>query len=154
MKETGKQYERADNLEDPTGFKASARLHQSRFRAENLNLDCDRYGNFLKMPDGKNGKNFYGDFGIFDAVECYRNYNTNLYSNMLRSEHIPFNFFIPFRYNTDYCKKVFNEILDGCIKSIDLTTSIDCKMNIKIEFAPKPKSNYFFPAESGKADSV
>lgn len=142
MIDIGQQYIRQDNLEDKSGFKAAARLHQSKYRAENLKVGCDKYGNYLTMADGESGKNFYNDFGIFDAVENYRGYNKPLYSNMLRSEHIPFNFFIPFRHDTEFCKKVFNEILGGCIKSIDKQASIDGKENIKIEFAPQPKSKY------------
>ncbi len=142
MKEIGKQYERQDNLEDESGFKAKARLHQSRYRAEKLNLDCDNYGNYLIKEDGERGKNFYNDFEIFQAVKNYRDYNKPLYSNMLRSEHIPFNFFIPLREDLEFCKNVFNKILDGCIKSIDGKAIIDKEENIKIEFAPSPKGNY------------
>ena len=53
-------------------------------------------------------------------------------SNMLRSEHIPFNLFIPFKKNLIFCRQVFNEIL-GNIKSIN---------EIEIEYAPAPKENY------------
>lgn len=142
MKEIGKQYERQDNLEDKSKFKSSARLLQSKYRAEKLKLDFDKYGNYLTKADGERGENFYPDFKIFDAVKNYRPYNKNLYSNMLRSEHIPFNFFIPLRDNLEFCKNVFNKILDGCIKSIEEKAIIDNKENIKIEFAPKPKGYY------------
>ncbi len=141
MQDIGQQYSK-DDLNDKTGFLRRARLHQSKFRAEKLNLTYERFGNYLTKEDGEKGKNFYDGFGIIDSVKKYRKYNKPLYSNMLRSEHIPFNFFIPFRHDTNFCKNVFNEILHGCIKSIDKQATIDKRKNIKIEFAPKPKSHY------------
>lgn len=134
----GEQYPN-DNRTDPTGFLSRARLHQSKFRAEVLNLPFDTYGNYLIKEDGVAGKNFYNGFGIFDAVKKYRKYNKPLYSNMLRSEHIPFNFFIPFNLNKTYCKEVFNEFFDGSIQSID---------RIEIEYPPKPKEKYLNDATS------
>lgn len=141
MQEIGKQYPQDDKT-DKTGFLRRARLHQSKYRAEKLNLPCDNYGNYLNREDGEDGKNFYDKFGIFDAVEKYRKYNKPLYSNLLRSEHIPFNFFVPFRHDLTFCKNVFNEFFKGCIKSIDKTCIIDNKENIKIEFPPKPNKKY------------
>lgn len=132
MKETGNQYPKDDKT-DTTGFLKRARLHQSKFRAETLNLDCDTYGNYLTKEDGENGKNFYNGFGIFDAVRKYRRYNKPLYSNMLRSEHIPFNLFIPLNENKTLGKEIFNEFLGGIIKTLDL---------INIEYAPQPKKKY------------
>jgi len=69
-----------------------------------LVLPYNKFGNYLTQEDGENGKNFYDGFGIFDAVKKYRKkYNKPLYSNMLRSEHIPFNLFIPFRQDPAFC---------------------------------------------------
>jgi len=50
--------------------------------------------------------------------------------------------FVPLRYDLTFCKNVFNEILGGCIKSIDERALIDNGDNIKIEFAPSPKEYY------------
>lgn len=138
MQELGEQYKN-DNKTDPTGFLRRARLHQSKFRAEVLNLPFDTIGNYLTKKDGEAGKNFYPGFGILDAVKKYRKYNKPLYSNMLRSEHIPFNFFIPFNLNKTYCKEVFNEFFDGSIQSIN---------RIEIEYPPKPKERYLNDATS------
>jgi len=132
MQEIGKQYIKDDKT-DTSGFLKRARLHQSVFRANNLDLPCDTYGNYLTKEDGENGKNFYEDFGIFDAVKKYRKYNKPLYSNLLRSEHIPFNFFIPLDKDRIYCKKIVSDILKSNISSID---------RIEIEYAPKPKEKY------------
>lgn len=93
--------------------------------------------------DGNAGKNFYGGFAIFSAVEKrYPDFYVNLYSEMLRSEHIPFNLFVPFRHDLDFCKIVFNELLGGCIKSIDRQCILSDDENIVIEFAPSPKEKY------------
>ena len=132
MQEIGKQYT-DDDKTDPTGFLRQARRHQSKFRAEVLNLSYDGYGNYLTKEDGESGNNFYQGFGIFGAVKKYRKYNKPLYSNMLRSEHIPFNFFIPFDQNKTFCKNVLNEYFNGVIQTIE---------RIEIEFAPKPREKY------------
>jgi len=143
MQEIGQQNEKQDDLLDKSGFLKRARLFQSKYRRDILNVPCDIFGNYLKDDDGIAGKNFYDGFDIIKAVITHRKkYNKQLYSNMLRSEHIPFNFFVPFRENTDFCKNVFNEILGGCIKTIENKAVIDGKENIKIEFAPKPQQNY------------
>jgi hypothetical protein len=132
MQKTGEQYPEDDKT-DPTGFLRRARLHQSKFRADVLNLPCDTYGNYLTKEDGENGNNFYRGFGIFEAVKKYRKYNKPLYSNMLRSEHIPFNIFLPFDLNKTFCKNVLNEFFNGAIQTVE---------RIEIEFAPKPKEKY------------
>lgn len=133
MKDIGKQYEKGDNRTDPSGFLRKARLHQSNYRANVLRLECDTYGNYLIKEDAKKGFNFYDGFNVFKAVEEYRSYNKPLYANMLRSEHIPFNLFVPFRSNLEYCKKVFNVYFKNTINSIDI---------IKIEHPPSPKEKY------------
>ena len=132
MQEIGQQYLK-DNKADPSGFLRRARLHQSVFRATYLDLPFDTYGNYLTQEDGEKGKNFYEGFGIFDAVKKYRKYNKPLYSNLLRSEHIPFNIFIPLDKDRNFCKNIIAAVLKSEIASID---------SIKIEYAPKPKEKY------------
>ena len=131
MQEIGKQYSKDDKI-DPSGFLRRARLHQSVFRAKYLDLPYDIYGNYLKKEDGENGKNFYDGFGIFTAVKKYRKYNKPLYSNLLRSEHIPFNIFIPLDKDRNYCKNIIADIIKSNIISID---------KIEIEYSPKPRKN-------------
>jgi len=139
MKEIGDQYSK-DDLTDKSGFLKRARLHQSKFRADVLNLPFETYGNYLTSIDGECGNNFYNGFGVFDAVKTrYPNYSKPLYSNMLRSEHIPFNFFIPLSENKELFKNVFNDILSIDINTIDL---------IEIEYAPKPSIKYLNDATS------
>jgi hypothetical protein len=52
---------------------------------------------------------------------------------LLRSEHIPHNFFNPLDQNKEFCKQVFNDLLGGGIESV---------RPIEIEYAPRPKKNY------------
>ena len=49
-------------------FKKKARLHQSRYRANVLKVDCDEYGNMIFEEDGQRGLTFYPDFDILEAV--------------------------------------------------------------------------------------
>ncbi|MFZ4455170.1 MAG: PGN_0703 family putative restriction endonuclease [Bacteroidales bacterium] len=133
--EIGKQYSRDDD------FKRKARLHQSKYRAEILQVDFDEFGNMLKEEDGQKGLNFYSEFDILDAVyERYgKKYSKQLYSNLLRSEHIPFNFFIPLRYDLDFARIVLNEFVSNSIKEV---------FEIKIEYAPEPAENYLYDRTS------
>jgi hypothetical protein len=131
--EIGPQYSR-DKATDRTGFLEKARLHQSKYRAFNLKVPYDRHGNYLTQQDASNGLNFYNDFDVFQEVKKrYPNYSKPLYANMLRSEHIGFNLFVPFKTNLNFGKNVLNKFLDGQIKSID---------RIEIEYAPSPAEKY------------
>lgn len=125
----GKQYSKDD------AFKAKARLHQSKYRAENLQVDFDEYGNRLTEPDAVNHLNFYSNLGVIETLKHrYPKYSKGLYADMLRSEHIPFNIFAPLKQDLHLAKRVFNQLLDGVeISAID---------KIEIEFAPNPASEY------------
>lgn len=46
---------------------------------------------------------------------------------MLRSEHIPFNFFVPLAHDFNYARDILNKFLIGIIDSINV---------IRIEYAP------------------
>ena len=131
--EIGRQYDK-DKQTDKTGFLEKARLHQSKYRAFEFNVSFDRYGNYLKQEEALTGLNFYDDFDIFQEVKKrYPNYSRPLYANMLRSEHISFNLFVPFKADLEFGKKVFNDILNEQIQSID---------KIEIEYAPSPADKY------------
>jgi len=125
----GSQYFKDDD------FKAKARFHQSKFRVETLKADFKDYGNRLSEKDALEGKNFYLGFsGIFDEVKKRYPLNyTPLYYDMLRSEHIPFNFFIPFKCYPGLGCKILNYFMNDTIAKIE---------EIKIEHAPKPRENY------------
>ncbi|MEL4457387.1 PGN_0703 family putative restriction endonuclease [Lutimonas vermicola] len=129
----GPQYSK-DRLTDTTGFLEKARLHQSKYRAFQLEVPFDGYGNYLTEKDASAGLNFYDDFKIFQEVKKrYPRYNRPLYSNMLRSEHIGFNLFAPFKTDLEFGKKVLNDLLSGQIQSLD---------RLEIEYAPKPSEKY------------
>jgi hypothetical protein len=134
MENFGKLRKSEDDRTDPSGFLSKAREHQSKFRLEKLHLaDSGEYGNYLTENDANKGFNFYDGFGIFAEVKKHATFNENLYQNMLRSEHIPFNMFIPLNSDKTYFKDVLNSILDDTVKSVDL---------LKIEYAPQPKESY------------
>lgn len=115
-------------------FKTRARQHQTKFRTEVLKVGYDSYVTWLKQTDGERGLNFYNGFGIFKSVKSrYPEYKQGLYSDILRSEHIPFNFFVPFDNDKLFRKNVLNMFLGDSIKTVDA---------IKIEYAPSPAKKY------------
>ena len=129
----GPQYPK-DKATDKTGFLEKARLHQSKYRAGVLNVPYDKYGNYLTEKDASVGLNFYDDLGIFQEVKNrYPNYYRPVYANMLRSEHIGFNLFVPFKREPAFGKNVLNDFLNNPIESID---------KIQIEYAPPPPKKY------------
>ena len=124
----GKQYGK-DNL-----FKKKARLHQSKYRTEILQVDYDEYGNRLTESDAKAGLNFYDSFDILNAVKKrYPKYSKGLYADMLRSENIPFNVFVPFKTEIGLAKHIFSNFLPFEITEI---------ISINIEYAPSPAKDY------------
>lgn len=124
----GPQYEKDDH------FKVIARLHQSKYRAENLQVDYDEYGNRLTEPDARALLNYYPKLNIRAALrKRYPSYSKMRDADMLRSEHIPFNLFAPLRENKvlaiDLVRKAF---------------SVSCKSveQVLFEYAPQPKEFY------------
>ena len=115
-------------------FKLRAMEHQIKYRTDILKTGYNRHKTWLTDDGIRNGLNFYNGFAVFDAVKIrYPGFKNRSYYDMLRSEHIPFNFFIPLKQNELYCRNVFNDILGSIIKSID---------RVEIEYAPSPRSNY------------
>ncbi len=125
----GKQYHK-DKVMDKTGFREKARLHQSRFRTENVSKFYNNYGNMLCERDAAAGFNFYREeFEILDAVkDVSKKYSEKLFANMLRSEHIPFNFFIPLERDKKFARILLNQFCNNTISEI---------RKIHIEHAPK-----------------
>ncbi|MDA3927300.1 MAG: hypothetical protein PF904_21730 [Kiritimatiellae bacterium] len=115
-------------------FKARARLHQSKYRAEVLKVDFNEYGNRLCEEDAKALLNYYDKLNCRTMLRTrYPNYAKKRDADMLRSEHIPFNLLAPLI--TD--KKSAVEIIKRAF-GIECT-EICC---IKMEYAPEPKVNY------------
>ena len=113
-------------------FRAEARRHQSEFRERVLVIDFDssndraQYGNLLPKEAAIQGLIFYEGYRdhIMNAAEKrYGKINgTTRYSNLLRSEHIPWNIFTPMELNLEKTKDLFNEIIGdiGMINEIKI----------------------------------
>lgn len=130
-----KEYDQ-DLKSDPSGFRQKARKHQSDYRQNVLQVDCsDPYGTRISESDGfEKGLNFYEGLDVRSTVlSTFKNFKEQLHSNLLRSEHIPFNFFLPidkFRHEQDTI-----DFINHLIPSLN-AASIS---KLEIEFAP-PKA--------------
>ena len=130
----GKQYPH----DDP--FKAKARLHQSRYRAEVLGIPCDKYGSKLFEEDGRRLVAYYDRLGVREAKQArYPGYSKDRDGDLLRSEHIPFNLFGPLIGRPSLAKAVLRDAL-----------GLDCEAvgEVAIEWAPKEKERYLGDATS------
>ena len=124
----GPQYKLDDN------FKALARLHQSRYRAEILAVDYDTYGNRLTEADAKALKNYYNKLNVHSELRNkYPNYSKERDADMLRSEHIPFNMFAPLKEQPELAVSVLHNAFN-----------IECTQieRLEIEWAPEDQQNY------------
>lgn len=109
-------------------FKAKARAHQYAFRENELNDFYDEKNpQVILTPDAaKRGLIFcdtYRDL-IQSKVKSFK--TSALFSNMLRSEHIPYNIFTPMEEDLNATATLFNKIIGGGISKIN---------RIHIEFA-------------------
>jgi len=126
--ELGPQY----NMDFP--FKATARLHQSRYRAKVLQVDYDEYGSRLSERDGRRLLNYYNGMNVRETLRIrYPNYSKNRDANMLRSEHIPFNLFSPLVSDNKLALSMLEKAFH--IKAKKVT-------RIEFELAPKPIEYY------------
>lgn len=117
----------------PIGFKERASRHQIQFRTEILKAGKGEQEYHLSDADAFRGSIFFDGFDILQAAHNrYPNLEQNkaCYANMLRSEHIPLNFFIPLSKDPKYARDVMNAFLGGIVNAIKL---------IKIEHAPDPE---------------
>ena len=69
-------------------FKKAARLHQVKYRQDNISPDYNTYETWMPDDAGKSGKNFYTGFSIFppyrrNIVEyfCYNLFSTVFYTS-------------------------------------------------------------------------
>ena len=95
-----------------------------------MQVNCiDLYGTKISDEDGHIGMhNFYPIKWVSNAVRMrYPNQKKTLYCDILRSEHIPFNFFTPFYEQKELLCKVLNTYMHDTVKTID---------NIIIEYPP------------------
>jgi hypothetical protein len=121
------------NLATSNSFKELARRHQIKFREDVLKVGYDGIATVLKDEDAQQGLIFFDGFKINEyALAKYPHFKLKqgLYSNLLRSEHIPFNFFVPLSKNMEYARAVLNKFMGG--GAINIITEI------KIDHAPDP----------------
>jgi len=122
-------------------FKKKAKKHQEDFREKELQVDYYKYRNVLKYQDACKGLIFYEGFRKEIMNELTKPLGKTssvpsgqMLTNLLRSEHIPYNIFFPMRKDLEGCKNLFNMILGRDeIKSIQ---------DILIEYHPEPIEEY------------
>lgn len=102
-------------------FKAKARAHQFAFRENELNDFYDEKNpQVILSPDAaKQGLIFCDTYRelIKSKVKSFK--SSVLFSNMLRSEHIPYNIFTPMEEDINATAMLFNEIIGGGISKIN-----------------------------------
>lgn len=114
-------------------FKERAKWHQIKFREEVLKVGYNGFETILNDLDAQKGLIFFDGFKIIEAAQArypYFKLNQACFANMLRSEHIPFNFFIPLSKNLEYARAVLNRFMGGVINMIT---------DIRMEYAPDPE---------------
>lgn len=127
-------------------FKRAARTKQSTFREETLKVPFDpenrygRYGAFLLSEDAERGLNFCEEFRAEILKRIKERYpslsseqHDGLYANLLRSEHIPWNIFVPMDADRVAAAKVFDNIIGPNV--------VDEVTDIRIEWAPEKSRN-------------
>lgn len=109
-------------------FKAKARAHQFAFREKVLNDFYDEKNpQVILTPEAAKQGLIFCD--VYRELICRKvnSFKTSvLFSNMLRSEHIPYNIFTPMEEDPDATVSLFNAIIGGGISRIN---------HIYIEFA-------------------
>ena len=102
-------------------FKAKARAHQFAFRENELNdFYNEKNPQVILSPDvAKQGLIFCDIYRelIKSKVKSFK--SSVLFSNMLRSEHIPYNIFTPMEEDINATAILFNEIIGGGISKIN-----------------------------------
>jgi len=134
MTEIGKQYGPDDE------FKAAARLHQSKFRAEILKVPYDEYGNRLTEPDARALLNYFDGLSVRETLRSrFPDFQKQRDGDMLRSEHIPFNFLPPLLTSDVLAQRII-----GTAFGIKSSGPFD----IRLEFAPDPRDTHLSDATS------
>ena len=102
-------------------FKAKARAHQFAFRENDLNDFYDEKNpQVILSPDAaKQGLIFCDTYRELIKSKVISFKSSVLFSNMLRSEHIPYNIFTPMEEDLNATTTLFNEIIGGGISKIN-----------------------------------
>lgn len=122
-------------------FKRKAREHQVKFREEILCVEYNKYPNVLNFADARKGLVFYEGFREEILAELKKPIpktssapSGQMLTNLLRSEHIPYNIFFPMNKDLSGCKDLINHIL-GKEEILRIK-------DIKIEHHPEPIEDY------------
>ena len=134
-----KQPYRIEDYKYDEPWQAKARRHQSAFREKEMGVPAvpntkrsGCYGNVISVEDGANGVNFYAPFRK-EIQKDLKGKTGAILTNVLRSEHIPYNVFFPMRHDLKKAAELFRTLTGR-----DVTTVRD----IIIEYAPSPKEEY------------
>lgn len=124
-------------------FKQKAKKHQEDFRKDELQVGYYKYPNVLKFQDARKGLIFYEVFRKEILEELTKPLDKTssapsgqMLTNLLRSEHIPYNIFFPMRKDLEGCKGLFNMILGK--------DEIESVQDILIEYHPEPIEEYLY----------
>lgn len=101
-------------------FKAKARAHQFAFR-ENVLRDYydEKNPQVILTPNAAQCGLIFCDIYRDLILKKIKKFGTSaLFSNMLRSEHIPYNLFVPMEEDLESAKLFFNRIIGGGISNI------------------------------------
>lgn len=90
------------------------------------------YGNVISAFDGAKGLNFYPPFRDEIMLDLHGRTGAIL-TNILRSEHIPYNIFYPMRHDLGKAALLFRTLTEKDVASV---------RDIIIEYAPSPKEEY------------
>src|SRR5665811_1055323 len=69
IRRSDKMYEIGPQYDKDNPFKAAARLHQSRYRAQVLRVNYDVYGNRLTETDARSLLNYYDRLGVRESLK-------------------------------------------------------------------------------------
>lgn len=122
-------------------FKRLARNHQGYFREHILHVECHQYPNVLTHNDAAKGLIFFDGFRQDIMEELKKPVpvtstapSGQMLTNLLRSEHIPYNVFFPMKKDLEGCKQLFNAIFGR--------EEVAKAQDILIEYHPEPIEEY------------
>ena len=130
---------RIEEYKADTAWQAKARKHQSDFREKEMKVPAvpntrrsGCYGNVISAEDAARGVNFYSPFWNEIRADL-KGRKGAILSNVLRSEHIPYNVFFPMRHDLKKSAALFRSLTGRDVKAV---------LDIIIEYAPSPKKEY------------
>lgn len=119
-------------------FKAKARAHQFAFRENELHITCDEKNPRVMLPAEAASRGLIFCDTYRELIREYTRKKTfgtsHLFADMLRSEHIPYNMFVPMEQDREHAAMLFNELTGGGIAHITKT---------RIEYAGKHDRSHY-----------